>query len=92
MEFIELMDCIRRLDDIDPPTFACTVPNADGYSFLRLQPQGTVQYERTSGVWLRESEHAEKCRAFLSLAYNRKAMEAVPCPSVEDASHGGRIL
>ena len=50
MEFIELMDCIRRLDDIDPPTFACTAPNADGYSFLRLQPQGTVQYERTSGV------------------------------------------
>lgn len=73
MEFIELMDCIRRLDNIDPPMFACTAPNADGYSFLRLQPQGAIQYGKISGVWLRESEHTEKCRAFLRLARSTNA-------------------
>ena len=39
MEFIELMDCIRRLGNIDPPTFACTAPNADGYSFFGYSPK-----------------------------------------------------
>lgn len=73
MEFIELTDCIKRFDSIKLYPFTCTDPNADGYSLLRLQPQGTVNYGRASGVALHAPEHTAKCRAFLKLARSTNA-------------------
>lgn len=73
MKFVELIECIQKLDNIVLSMPVCVDPNKEGYTLLRVQPKGNVSYSRRSGVWLEASEHREACISLLRQAQERNA-------------------